>query len=79
MHSAKSIRESADIVLCSLDSTDFLNAIKPSSCSILGYTPRTSIVHRIKSFDKARTLAIFLRKSLVSLMKDSTFCAKGLR
>ena len=79
MHLAKLIRESTDIVLCSLDSKDFLNVIKPSSCGILEYKPTTSIVHRIMSFGKARILAIFIRKSLVSLMKDSTFVAKGFR
>ena len=67
-HSAKSIRDSVDIVLSSLDSKDFLNAIKPSSCRIFGYMPTTSIVHRIMSFGKGGRLAIFLRKSLLSLI-----------
>ena len=48
-HSAKSIRESIDIVLSSLDSKDFFNTIKPSSCGIFGYKPTTSTVHRIMS------------------------------
>ena len=51
-HSAKSIRESLDIVLSSLDSNNFLNAIKPSSCGIFGYKPTTSMVHRIMSSGK---------------------------
>ena len=46
-HSAKSIRESVDIALSSLDSKYFLNAIKPSSCGIFEYKPTTSMVHRI--------------------------------
>ena len=48
-HSAKSIRESVDIVLSSLDSKDFLNAIKPLSCEIFGCKPTTSMVHKIIS------------------------------
>ena len=48
-HSGKFIRESVDIVLSSLDSEDFLNAIKPSSCSMFGYKPTTSIVYRMSS------------------------------
>ena len=67
-HSAKSIRESVDIILSSLDSKDFLNAINSSSCGVFGYKPTTSIVHRIMSSDKGGRLAIFLRKSLVSLI-----------
>ena len=51
-HSAKSIRESLDIFLSSLDSKDFLNTIKPSSCGIFGYKPTTSMVHRIMSSGK---------------------------
>ena len=47
--SGKFIRESVDIVLSSLDSEDFLNAIKPSSCSMFGYKPTTSIVYRKSS------------------------------
>ena len=66
--SAKSIRESVDIVLSSLDSKDFLNTIKPSSCEIFGYKPTTSMVHRIMSSGRGERLAIFLRKSLVSLI-----------
>ena len=66
-HSAKSIRESVDNVLSSLDSKDFLNPIKPSSSGIFGYKPTTSMVHRIMSSGKGGRLAIFLRKSLVSL------------
>ena len=67
-HSAKSIRESVDIILSSLDSKDFLNAINSSSCGVFGYKPTTSIVHRIMSSGKGGRLAIFLRKSLVSLI-----------
>ena len=67
-HSAKSIKESVDIVLSSMDSKDFLNAIKPSSCGIFGYKPTTSMVHGIMSSGKGGRLAIFLRKSLVSLI-----------
>ena len=66
-HSAKSIRESVDIVLSSLDSKDFLNAIKHSSRGIFGYKPATSIVHRIISLGKRGRLVILLRKSLLSL------------
>ena len=51
-HSAKSIKESVNIVLSSLDSKHFLNAIKPSSCGIFGYKPTTSMVHRIMSSGK---------------------------
>ena len=79
MHSAKSIRESVDIILSSLDSKDFLNAINLTSCGILGYKPTTSIMHRIMSSGKGRTLAIFLRKSLVFLIYDLTFCVNGIR
>ena len=66
-NSAKSIRESADIVLYSLDSEDFLNSIKPLSFGIFGYILTPSIVHRLISFGKGG-LAIFLRKALLSLI-----------
>ena len=56
-HSAKSIRESVDIALSSLDSKYFLNAIKPSSWGIFEYKPTTSIVHRIMSPVKEGRLA----------------------
>ena len=39
-HSAKSIKESVDIVLSSMDSKDFLNAIKPSSAGYLDISPQ---------------------------------------
>ena len=51
-HSAKSIKESVHIVLSSLDSKDFLNAIKLSSCRIFGYKPTTFMIHRIMSSGK---------------------------
>ena len=67
-HSAKSIREFLDIVLYSLDSKNFLNAIKPSSCGIFGYKTTTSMAHRIMSSGGGGRLAIFLGESLVSLI-----------
>ena len=67
-HSAKSIREFVGIVFSSLGSKDFRNAIKPSSCGIFEYEPTPSMVHRIMSSGKGGRQAIFLRKSLVSLI-----------
>ena len=51
-YSAKSISESVDTVLSSLDSKDFFKIIKPSSWVIFGYKPTTSMVYRIMSSGK---------------------------
>ena len=61
-HSAKSIKESVDIVLSSMDSKDFLNAIKLSSCRIFGYKPTTSMVHGIMSSGKGGETSYFPKK-----------------
>ena len=61
-HSAKSIKESVDIVLSSMDSKDFLNAIKLSSCGIFGYKPTTSMVHGIMSSGKGGETSYFPKK-----------------
>lgn len=47
MHPAKSIKESVDVALSSLDSKDNLHAIKPSSYGRFRYKPTPSVVHRI--------------------------------
>ena len=65
-NSAKSIMESVSIVLSSLDSKDFLNAIKHSSCGIFGYKPTTSIVHRIMPSGKRVGETSYFPKKIIS-------------
>lgn len=76
IHLAISVGESVYIALVYLDSKDFLNTTKPSSCVILRYKSITYIVHRIASTVKRRRLVNFLRKSILSLIHDLTFVSK---
>ena len=79
MHSANSVGNPVEILLSFCKSKSFLIAINPSSCSILGYRPTTSIVPSITSSGKGGRLANLCKKSFVSLMCDLTLSASGLR
>ena len=66
--SAKSIMVSVDTYFSFQLSNRFLNAGRPSSCSMFAHNPTTSIVHRIMRSGNFGRERIFFRNSLVSLI-----------
>ena len=66
--SAKSIMVSVETYFSFQLSSRFLNAGRPSSCSMFAYNPTTSIVHRIMRSGNFGRERIFFRNSLVSLI-----------
>ena len=67
-HSAKSIRKSVDILLSSCTLKVFLTLSSLHHIGYLDISQQHLIVHRIMLSGKWGRLAIFLRKSLVSLI-----------
>ena len=66
--SAKSIMVSVDTYFSSQLSSRFLNAGRPSSCSMFAHNPTTSTVHRIMRSGNFGREHNFFRNSLVSLI-----------
>ena len=66
--SAKSIMVSIETYFSFELSSYFLNAGRPFSCSMFGYNPTTSIVHKITSSGNFGREQSFFRNSLVSLI-----------
>ena len=79
LRSAKRIKLFVKMVWFSRSSSTFRKASSCSFCRIFGYHPATSIVQKIKSSGKSRSLLSFFNKSFASFINDLTFCDNGFK
>ena len=77
--SAKRIKLFVKMVWFSRSLSTFRKASSCSFCRIFGYHPATSIVQKIKSSGKSRSLLSFFNKSFASFINDLTFCDNSFK